>query len=363
MGEKVAGTLLALINAATGAELRVEAEGSPATEFDVVSRHLLREFTRAAGLYIGNRRKARYEYRKALGPVLAGSLDMPGTMRLHAAGRPGLFAYHQGAVVRDELLDRLVLAGLDELDRAADALALDSRTLYDARWLAGALDEVRDEKFVGTHSSQFLEFSSEIERHPESLEEDMDLAKLAAVALLHRGFEPEVPSEGVVPRAWFIDLETLFEQAVVETLQGLMGDVDVDRGKEFERRMFVGGVDRSRTNPDVVVHQNGNVSAVGDVKYKSLAMAPDGELNEEPEVGPRTRKENRPDLYQVLIHAASLKAECAFLVYAADGSYTSRYLGLSSTGCQTWTVQVRPRHLAADLTRFVEECGLKKVAP
>src|SRR5262249_36655987 len=104
--EKVPGTLLALAGAAKATELRVEAVDSPATDFDAISRHLMSQFTLAASAYVADRRKPRYDYRSAQGPILAGSLDMARTIQLHAQGKLGLFAYRQGTVVRDEPLDR-----------------------------------------------------------------------------------------------------------------------------------------------------------------------------------------------------------------------------------------------------------------
>jgi hypothetical protein len=356
--EKVPGTLRSLIGAATGAELRIEAAEAPATEFDLVSRHLMGEFTKAAGRYIAERRQARYSYRTASGPVLAGALNMPATMRLHATGRLGMFAYDSGTVVRDEQLDRLVLAGLDELDRSGPALQLDASTVYDARWLAGALDEVRDEAFLASPLDSFLGLADEMDRKDSALPADVDLARLAAVALLHRGFEPDLPGRGEVPRAWFLDLETLFEQAVRETLRQLLAGDEVDRGEGYARRMFSGGSDASRTNPDLVVHRNGIVRAVGDVKYKTLAVALDDATDEEETPVWRRKKEGRPDLYQVLVHAASLGNDRAFLVYAGDDSYACRYLGRSATGCHTWTAQVRPTNLTSDLARFARESVL-----
>ncbi len=355
--EKVPGTLLSLVGAATGAELRILEEGAPVTEFDRVSRHLMREFTSAAARYLATRRKPRYLYRSAQGPVLAGALDMPQTMRLHATGRLGHFAFRQGFVVRDEPLDRLVLAGLESLDRAAEALQLEAKTLYDARWLAGALEEVRDQRFLSTTPSSMLEVADKIELGIDQLSDDVDLARLAVIALLHHGFEPEVSATGEVPRAWFVDLETLFESVVRTTLQHLLGPVLVDRGEGFVRRMFTGGWDTSCTHPDLVVHSGSDVLAVGDVKYKSLAVGL-GEDGESAEDVPQKRlKEGRPDLYQVLVHAASLDADKAFLVYAGD-RFACRYPGVSATGAATWTAQVRPNKLLIDLAALLESLGL-----
>lgn len=357
--EKVSGTLLSLAAAATGTELRIVEEEAPATAFDHVSRLLMRQFTLAAEGYVAHRRKPRYEYRPRHGPVLSGALDMPGTMRLHATGRLGHFAFSQGRVVCDEPLDRLVLAGLESLERAAEALRLDDETLYGARWLAGALAEVRDTRFLLTGEESFLGVADDIESAPDQMPADVDLARLSVVALLHRGFAPNMPSDGEVPRAWFVDLETLFESAVRTTLRRLLGAVVVDRGEGFSRRMFRGGSDSSLTHPDLVVHRAGHVLAAGDVKYKALPSSlGDGEDERDEDESPRRSVEHgRPDLYQVLVHAASLGAARAFLVYAGE-SYACAYPGIAATGAATWTAMVRPHELRADLAALAAEIGL-----
>ena len=356
--EKQPGSLLSLIKAATGAELRIEAVDSPEGVFDVVSKRLMGVFADAAGRYIAERRVPRYAYRDAASPALSGSLDMASTIRLHATGRRTLFAYKQGFVVRDEPLDRLVLAGLCELDRAGPVLGLDAQTLYDARWFAGALEAVRDERFISTPTPDFLAIADALEQDQTTSDEDVDLARLAAVALLHQGFDPGQTGAGAVPRAWFVDLERLFEQAVRRTLGELLEDDDVDRGEQYERRMF-SGLDTSRTNPDVVVHRDGRTRFVGDVKYKNLGEGAPGGGDASDE---QTGKASRSDLYQLLVHTASLQAERAFLVYPGE-YYACQHLGRSATGSETWTVQVRVLRLENDLRRFAAEVGLSSPLP
>jgi len=347
--EKVPGAVAALASAATGAELRLETEEAPASEFDAISRHLMRAFAVAAGEYVAKRRKARFRYRDAVGPMLSGSIDVAATMRLHAGGRRGLFAFQRCEVVRDEPLDRLVLAAFEELDRSARALGLDADTVYKARWLASGLAEVRDEAFVRTPAARFLELADEIEEDPATGAEDADLARLAAVVLLHRGFGLD-PEDGVAPRAWFIDMETLFERAVRETLAKVVAEAEVDRGESFARWLFRGGKDRSRVNPDLIAHRDRVVLAVGDVKYKSLEPGAEG--------GGSEKKEGRADLYQVLVHAASLECDRALLVYPAESGFECRRLGRAATGAETWTTRVRPTQLETDLRRLVGELGL-----
>jgi 5-methylcytosine-specific restriction endonuclease McrBC regulatory subunit McrC len=352
--EKVPGTLRALMDVATGADLRITAMRSPETEFSTISRHLMAEFTRAAGRYIADRRRPRFVYRDAQGPMLAGRIDMPATMRLHATGRLGMFAFSKGAVVRDDPLDRIVLAGLTELDRAGPGLELNAHTIYDARWLAGALDEVRDARFVTTPLADFLVDGESIEHDEGRSPEDADLARLAVVALLHRGFEPQGTSTSSVPRAWFVDLEKLFEKAVREALRELLPTYDVDLGKIYARRMFSNGSDRSNVNPDVVIHSGRSVIATGDVKYKTLSARADDNGGDEPKV--QRKAAPRSDLYQLLVHTAALDVNRAFLIYAAEESPSLRFLGLSATGARTWVAEVRPTYLRRDLEWLIEQC-------
>ena len=357
--EKASGTLAALVSAATGAEVRIERADSPATAFDVVSRKLVDEFVGAAGRYIADRRVPSYAYRDSHGPTLGGTLDLARTIELHAAGFTESFAYVEGRVVRDEPIDRLVLAALDEVDRAGSSLGLGRQTLYDARWLAGALHEVRDERYLVTSRDHHLAVAETIETDRATPGGDVDLARLAAVTLLHQGFGPTAPRTGDnVPRAWFLDLETLFEQAVREALRRLLAPgLELDRGDTYDRRLFFGGSDASKTNPDVVAHRRGIVHAVGDVKYKTLRAGMSGVEEDDP-VPAKRKKEGRPDLYQVLVHAAALGTDRAFLVYVSDDVFHCRYLGRAATGCRTWTAQVRPKHLSSDLTALVSEVGL-----
>jgi len=353
--EKVAGALEALVSFASGSELLLDdAADSPASEFDRVSMALMREFVRAAGRYIAERREPRFRYQQMSGAALGGSFDPPRTLRLHARGQRHLLAYSAGRVVRDSPLDRVTLAALDEIDRAGPMLGVEASTLFQARWLAGALEDVRDEKFHLAERDDFLAAAETLASRPDVEFVDRDLAKLATVVILHQGFEWSAARTEVVPRAWFIDLERLFEQAVRRGLRDECDSHRVDRGEPLARRLFSGGVDSSKVNPDLVVRDGSLVQAVGDVKYKSLHVedeAATGGLRDAKGAG-------RQDLYQLLVHASSLGAATAFLVYPAEATYRVRYLGRSSSGIATWTAEVRPHHLRKDLGQLVDDLRL-----
>ncbi len=359
VNEKVDGALVSLVAAATGAELRTELLSAPAGDFDAVSRILLEIFIDAAGRYVADRRVPRYEYELRESPVLQGSLRLGPTIRAWASGRPGRFVFEAGRVVRDSPLDRVVLASLDEIDRSGPLLGLSPAILYRARWLAGGLEDVRDEQYLLTNRDEHLHEARVLESDPSTTPVDADLARLAAVTLLHHGFAlSDDMIDARVPRAWFVDLESLFERAVRSRLDALLvaRGIDVDRGETHARRLFTAGSDKSKVNPDLVIGDG--PWAVGDVKYKSLAVALGEDQDPEDPQPRRRKKEKRPDLYQVLVHAAAMGAPRALLVYASDDVFEPRYLGEAATGARTWAAQVRPTHLDADLATLLGVMGL-----
>ncbi|GAB7193411.1 hypothetical protein NUM3379_41210 [Kineococcus sp. NUM-3379] len=355
ISEKVTGSLRALLTEITGVDIRVEDESSRLAEFGIVSRFLLTEFVRASESYVASRREARYVYKPASSPVLAGSLNMAATLRLHALGRTNYFAFSRSQVLRDKPLDRIVLAALMLLDEEGATLGLDAGTIFRARVVAGALEEVRDEDFLMLGTIGHLKLAEEVEEEFDTPMLDKDLARLAAITLMQKGWDEQEQSDGATPRAWFLNLESLFERAVRSTLAAILPDDTVDRGQSSTRRLFTGGVDRSKVNPDIIVHGRTGVRLVADVKYKSLNSAV---ADHDYETVPRRRskKAPRPDLYQVLMHAASLECNRALVVYAADSAeqMTIRFLGRSATGCDTWIAAIRPTYLREDLSKVIE---------
>jgi hypothetical protein len=353
--EKVPGTLPALLAFATGSEVVIARAQAAAAEFDAVSRALMQEFVRAAGVYIANRRVPEYEYRDAVGASLGGPLDVPRTLRLHARGFSHVVAFAAGSVVRKTPLDKVTLAALDEIDRSGVALGVVPETVYTSRWLAGALEEIRDDSYFELTHADLLDMADGIITTSETAAEDRDLAQLAAVVLLHHGFDWTAVATDLVPRAWFIDLETLFEHAVRMQLQELLPSWRVDRGERLAGRLFTDGSDRSRVNPDVVVHDSNDVLIAADVKYKSLRA---GEDAADLIAAGKRKKPGRSDLYQLLVHAKALEAPTALLIYPSDVKYELRHLGRSATGAETWAAEVRAWALSTDLAKVANALGV-----
>jgi hypothetical protein len=164
------------------------------------------------------------------------------------------------------------------------------------------------------------------------------MLRLAGVILSHESFERTADDRTQVPRAWFLNLESLFETAVRRTLSSLCRDGwIVKRGVKPpvfpETQIEFKGA-------DLLVTRDGSVKAVGDVKYKEWAGGADAS-----------------DLYQLLVHAAAFSSPLAFLVFPGE-RFAARSLGTATTGCATWLFSVDVRRLRGDLATVLSTMGL-----
>ena len=126
-----------------------------------------------------------------------------------------------------------------------------------------------------------------------------DVAALASVILAHESFGRRKKIWPLVPRSWFLNLENLFEQAVISQLKKVVSPgTSVSRGGESPQSIFERETGVYRAHPDVVlVREDGRVT-VGDVKYKNwsgTAVA--------------------SDLYQLLVHTSAFSGITSFLVF------------------------------------------------
>ena len=102
-----------------------------------------------------------------------------------------------------------------------------------------------------------------------------------------------------VPRAWFLNLERLFENAVRNIFaENLINKYYVSNGVKYGMRIFSGVKDCYTVNPDIIASNASKVAAVGDIKYKIWKERP-----------------KNSDVYQLLVHAAALNCDRAFLVF------------------------------------------------
>lgn len=344
--EKVRGSLAALLGFASGSDFRVERSQSPSTDMGGLMTLLAAHFVDATRHYAARGRQFTYVAKSMRGSLVGGRLNVPKTLQLHARGLRHLASFEKNTITHNLALNRLVLAALREVDRIRTIVDLSPEVVAGARSMAMVFDDCRGpEVLYGVKA----EMAKEAERLSESASDRItaDLMSLAAVILSNESFEQAASRRGIAPRAWFLNLETLFERAVRETMRReLRGFGSVSSGKAKPAAIF-SGYDGLSANPDLVIRPLEGAICIGDVKYKRWGGTP-----------------KAADMYQLLVHAAAFDAPRAFLVYPSE-SFAVTSFGRAATGVLTRAymleIAVLPdqvRKMLADLSSCSEPTSM-----
>ncbi len=341
--EKVPGSLAALLSYASGGSFRVPPAQAAATPAGDLIGLLVHAFLERLREYVSHGIDFTYADEHEVGSLVGGRLDIAGTIRVRARGLRHMAAFTRPVIRRDLPKNKIALAALRQVERLAGQATIAPEDLGSARVLAHFFDDAHDVQVLLGRPEHWAERARELEANSAS-EAERDLLALAAVVLLHESFERDLASHGQVPRAWFVNLERLFETAVRDAFIEISGSSLSTTGAGFVKPPVFDSVgDRFRADPDLVVRHHGAAVAVGDAKYK--AWNGFGTLN------------LHHDLYQLLVHTAAHGAGVAFLLYAHD-VLDDRYLGMSATGADTWAFAVDVRDLHTDLTRVLIRLSL-----
>jgi hypothetical protein len=340
IGSKVKGALESLISFASRGSFRLEPIHVTATDPGPLTRLLIEAFLDAAGRYLQFGMDFEYRPLAENGTFVRGRLDMPRSMHLWAGGRPNQVAYVRREQSTLTPLNLLIAAGLVHAERLAQTLG------------EAASVRARARSYLLVFPLESLENTRSRELIPDADELKIDLplardaAELATAVLAAAGFEVSaVPLDRTVPRSWFLNLETLFEQALRTTLRRASAVTSVRNGKSESRHVFPGPADESLdASPDLLVAVPAGL-VVGDVKYKDW-----------------TGQATASDLYQLLVHTATFEAKEAFLVFPGD-RYESRDMGPSSLGIHVRLFSVRPTQLAADAETLAGDLAAWRAAP
>lgn len=328
---KIEGALEALIGYASRGTFRLEDIHVFATEPGELTRLLIEVFLEVAGRYLQFGMDFRYREQREAGPFLRGRMNLPATLLMHAKGRSLEVSYVRRERSVSTPLNLLMAAALLHVERLAEQLG-QATTL-----------RARARNYLLAFPLELLEAARDTADVPEADELDIDqplvrdAAELATAVLAAAGFEAAAPLvDRTVPRSWFLNLETLFEQAMRTTLRRAPGVVGVRNGKHENRYVFPDDpVKTLDASPDLLVKLAGGL-IVGDVKYKDWSGAAAA-----------------ADLYQLLVHAGTFQASRAFLVYPGV-QYEAVDLGVSTLGIATRLFCVRPQRLAADAARLAD---------
>jgi len=337
--EKVSGALAALLKFATHEAFHIQRTDAPITQLGELAALLVRQFLLAVRRYVSMGRDFLYSKQPVISSLSGGRLDIVKTISLRARGFPHLIAFDRQFIDRRTPTNRVALAALRETEKLATLIQLNPDDVAMARGLSVFFEDCRDREIVFGNRSHLADLARRLSEDPRQLQ-NRDLLVLANVLLSHVSFEHSERLRGTLPRAWFLNLETLFESAI----RSILAELDASgfglqpRGEHrpliFEQRKLT-------ANPDLVITRGDEVVAIGDLKYKYLA------------VEDWMKKVKAADLYQLLAHAAAFRARISFLIYP-DQAFDVCDLGTSATGSRTYVFKVDVRALPQSLTRAME---------
>lgn len=340
ISEKVEGALASLLSFATQTAFKVDPAEAPATELGVLAALLVRQFLSRVIEYVSQGRDFRYALQPGVSSLVGGRIDLKNTISLRARGVRHLIAFNKNIVVRSTPKNRVLYASLREVENLAGLVPINPDDVATARGLAALFDDCCDAELLFGERANIAHLAEHLAKGCEGREAcDRDLLALASIILSHESFEHSCHLDGTVPRAWFLNLEALFETSVRRVLRNLC-EPEIDVGKGPKPKPLIFKKQRRRADPDLVLRRGKTVLAVGDVKYKDWAKGI-----------------KRSDLYQLLIHAAAFNSPLCFLIYPHH-KFECVDLGKSATDCATYGFAVDVRDLPAGLKRASKEMGL-----
>jgi 5-methylcytosine-specific restriction endonuclease McrBC regulatory subunit McrC len=274
------------------------------------------------------------------GSLVGGRINITKTIGLRARGLQHVLAFSRPVLTHITPKNRIVAAAISEVERVSEIITLDVADLAMARGLSLLFQDCKDAEVLFGDRDAFVRAAQRLVASGE--EGDRDLIALASVILAHQSFDYGSPVKSISPRAWFLNLENLFEVAVRQVLAAVYapGIVTSRIEAEVERRIFDKAGDEYKANPDLVLSRSEGVKAIGDVKYKAWSGSA-----------------GQPDIYQLLVHAATYRAPIAFLVYPHD-AFEVRELGVHND-TRTWLFAVDVRKLEDHLLLALRAMGLE----
>src|ERR1019366_683185 len=264
IGEKVPGSLAALLEYATFNAFRVEKYEAPASEIGPLLALLVRQFLAVLQRYVSHGRQFMYETKKMRGSLVGGRLDITRTVGLRARGLQHVLAFDRPVLSPRTPKNRIIAAAVSEVERVSEIIPLHSSDLAMARGLSLLFEDCKDAEVLFGDRDIFVRAGRALVSSRD--EADRDLIALASVVLAHQSFDYGVPLKTVSPRAWFLNLENLFEVAVRQVLADLFtgGTVTKPADAETQGRVFEKEYEEYKASPDLLLSRPDGVKAVGD---------------------------------------------------------------------------------------------------
>jgi 5-methylcytosine-specific restriction endonuclease McrBC regulatory subunit McrC len=316
--EKVSGAFEGLVRLQAPTAPRIERTPSPVTPNASSTAPLVSLFIRAARTYLSTSKRMAYLQVPEAGAIVGGRLDVVRTARLRARGIRHRAAFYRTVQTVDLPINQAVYAALREVERLALVSQISASDLAATRALRLGLQDCL-QSVLSARRSDLAMIASSIAADSQQRPEIVEVAALAGAILDAAGFGGNGAWDRSVPRAWFVNLENLFEKSLRNVLQQIAGPSFQVTGPIDRPSLFDPPNGRYRANPDIVLRHSGKTYAIADAKYKEFDSWP-----------------SASDLYEIVAHAAAYGATKAMLFYPSDDKFSVRPLGLTKTGCELW---------------------------
>ena len=335
--EKSAGALAALLRWSLPEDLRSASVPSQVGAAAPVLEIFASRFLALLGYYVRHGRAKAYLPFVHTSSSPRGKIDVAGTLRLLQRGHRGRITCRQQVLSADVPINRLLRLGIEAIENLFASDQGTQEALAEARMYAPLFQDVSTRELQLLGYGFRAEAFSKALRNTRMTDELQGALAYARALVLHLGIWPDADSDPTIPHSFFLNLETLFEEAVRQVLAELLYPKTVAKGARLQQPLFAEIPGKYVADPDVVFQGPNGAIIVADCKYKELDGLPD-----------------HSDVYQLFSHCSALRAKVGILIYPGE-SYRRSTLGNTSSGIGMYSVCVRIANLGDDLRILLDE--------
>lgn len=334
--EKSEGALRSLVAAAAIDDIRsIDIPSAAATQSEILELFAER-FLEYLGEYLRHGRKKVYRALHEQTSSPKGRIDFVRSFRTLARGNAFSLACRRHDLTADVIENRLLGRALLAIEMMAASKSISRRVGELGRNYSPLFADV-DTCSAGRLSYRMLATAFQDVLNNAVINEDLQRAMMYGRAIcLHLGAWPTDSQWLAIPHSFFVNLESLFENAVRANLKTASPFLAVSKGASLQSPVFKSLPERYIADPDIVFQSaSGDVVLVSDCKYKILEGSP-----------------GHSDVYQLLAHCSAL--DCTFgALFYPDDQFEIRPIGITSAGVEIFAVTLRISSLEQDAKSVV----------
>lgn len=318
ISEKIPNALAGMLQWASPDGVRIVAATSKATDGTLVLEILIRRFLDCISDYLKRGLKKQYVHPTVVLSSPRGRILTKPSAALRSKGIRGQLVCRPSRLSSDLPANRLIALALLCVEATARTTSVNLGLVAQARAYYAFFSQADPARLMAmSWQDRAREFAKEIDSPDRTAELERALSYGRPLALhAASAFGKHLFSEN--PCAFFINLETLYEDAVLGCAKELLGSSNVSRPSEQLRPHILQGADKYRASPDAAFASK--PIAIADCKYKALEHDPD-----------------HSDVYQLLVHAETYSAETAVLFYPG-AIFAAKKIGRFKEKIDVWCV-------------------------